>query len=270
MVSSWFSFDLVSKFRDWHTTAEAHSSLSSILFRLNAGFVSVIERFTKGRSTSTDYQALQNLSNASRMEAIHTFEQLANRLSRSSLTLLPANKQHERLRHERKSSKNSSSAVGHVRHARSKSAPELAVTPLGYANSEGWVRSKPGRKRTSDSSRHRGTSTRKRSSVRRQPQNSPRQANPASIPRSEPSPALPLIKAPPPPPPPRARTENRKSIMSFASDSTKLGEIPEHRWNRPAMFGTADGNFPVTAFYPLEPHQEPEKPRSRLMRLFRR
>lgn len=29
-----------------HYIAEAHSSLSAILFRLNAGFVSVIERFT--------------------------------------------------------------------------------------------------------------------------------------------------------------------------------------------------------------------------------
>jgi hypothetical protein len=203
------------------------------------------------------------------MEAIHTFEQLANRLSRPSLAL-PANKQHERHRHKRKSSKRSSSAVGHVRHARSKSAPELAVTPLGYANSEGWVRPKPGRKLSSDSSKSTGTSTPKRSPARKLPQNPPRQANPPPIPRSEPSPTLPLIKAPPPPPPPRARTENRKSIMSFASDSTKLGEIPEHRWNRPAMFDAANGNFPVTAFYPLEPYQVPEKPRSRLMRLFRR
>ena len=203
------------------------------------------------------------------MEAIHTFEQLANRLSRSSLALIPAKKQHDRHRHKRKSSKKSASAVGHVRHTRSKRAPELAVTPLGYATPEGWVRPKPGRKLSSDSSKSSGSSTSKRSTARRQPQHPPRPANPTPVSRLGASPTLPLIKAPPLPPP-RARTENRKSIMSFASESTKLGEIPEHRWNRPAMFEAASGNFPVTAFYPLEPYQEPEKPKSRLMRLFRR
>jgi hypothetical protein len=38
------------------SAAEAQSALSSILFRLNAAFVSVIERFTKGRSTRADYR----------------------------------------------------------------------------------------------------------------------------------------------------------------------------------------------------------------------
>jgi hypothetical protein len=56
--------------------------------------------------------------------------------------------------------------------------------------------------------------------------------------------------------------------MSFASDSTKIGEIPEHKWTRPAML--EDGKFSVTTYYPLEPYQEPEKQRSRFMRLFRR
>jgi len=59
--------------------------------------------------------------------------------------------------------------------------------------------------------------------------------------------------------------------MSFASDSTKLGEIPEHKWTRPpVVFGAGDVKFPVTTYYPLEPYEEPVKPRSKFMRLFRR
>jgi hypothetical protein len=54
--------------------------------------------------------------------------------------------------------------------------------------------------------------------------------------------------------------------MSFGSDSTKIGEIPEHKWARQPDGGI----FPVRTYYPLEPYQEPEKPRSRFMRLFKR
>jgi hypothetical protein len=58
--------------------------------------------------------------------------------------------------------------------------------------------------------------------------------------------------------------------MSFASDSTKLGEIPEYKWiNQPEYL---NGEFPVTAFYPLDQHPsvEKDKPKSRLRRLFGR
>lgn len=59
--------------------------------------------------------------------------------------------------------------------------------------------------------------------------------------------------------------------MSFASDSTKLGEIPEHKWTKPhALFEDGDFKFPVTTYYPLEPYQDQEKKRARFMRLFRR
>lgn len=54
--------------------------------------------------------------------------------------------------------------------------------------------------------------------------------------------------------------------MSFASDSTKLGEIPERKWGRNADLD--GGQFTITPYYPMEPYQEPEKPRSRLRRLF--
>jgi hypothetical protein len=240
--------------------AEAHSSLAAILFRLNAGFVSVIERFTKGRSTSTDYQALLNLSNASRMEAINTFEQLSHRLSRSSLTMVPSETEKPVAKHRthQRRRKTSSSSTGHVRHSRSRSAPELSLAP------NGWVRPKTGRK-LSSSSKASGTSsssTPRRSSPKThspQPSTSTQRTSPATSGR--------VTTQPQRTPVGHAKID-RNSIRSFATDSTKLGEIPERKWGRPAMLDS--GQFPVKRYYPLEPYPEPEKQKSRFIRFFRR
>jgi hypothetical protein len=234
----------------------------------------VIERFTRGKSTTTDYSALVNLSNASRMEAIHTFEQLSHRLSQSSLMLPPADRRGEensKRNHRRKTKKTSS--VGHAKHIRSKSAPQLRITPLGPATPEGWVRPKTGRNTSSDS-RAFGSSIPKRSRVPKSSSSLAQQ--PSSLP-SLPRPVAPIQAIPSSPPaqrlaPARLCTNKRNSLMSFASDSTKLGEIPEHKWTRPGMLNGGNVQYPLGggACYPLHPYQEPEKPRSRFMKLFKR
>lgn len=114
------------------STAEAHSSLSAILIRLNAGFVSVIDRFTRGKSTLADYQALVNLSNTSRIEAMDTFEKLSRRLSKPQKKNPSA---HGSEAGHRRRTKTGSTA--HAKHIRSKSAPELSPTPLGPTTPEG-------------------------------------------------------------------------------------------------------------------------------------
>ncbi|KAG4424926.1 hypothetical protein IFR04_001897 [Cadophora malorum] len=279
--------------------AEARTSLQAIMFRLNAGFVSVIERFTKGRSSPADYQVLLNLSNSSRLEAITTFQQLSYRLSRSSLALplSPHKTAPKASATHRRKKKSTTSSSGHTTrsHARSKSAPGLSIssTPLGPATPDGWVRPKAGRKSSTDSrssGKSSGSSTPKQRS-------SPKPlALPAPAPTSIPRPASATRRSPPPPPYqsqlpspspiPEAfvaepeplptqrlqvrvsKADKRKSFMSFASDSTKLGEIPEHKWGRNAI--PEGGQFPITPYYPVHLYQEPEKPRSRFMRLFRR
>ncbi|KAK0124517.1 hypothetical protein ONS95_009466 [Cadophora gregata] len=273
--------------------AEARSSLQAIMFRLNAGFVSVIERFTKGRSSPTDYQVLLNLSNSSRLEAITTFQQLSYRLSRSSLALplSPHRTGHKASATHRRKQKSVTSSLGHSKrpHTRSKSAPELSIssTPLGPATPEGWIRPKASRKSSTDS-RSSGSSTPKQrsspkplalpappaiprpaSATRRSPPPPPYQSQ-LSSPSSIPEAFIPDLS---PPPVQRlqvrvSKADKRKSFMSFASDSTKLGEIPEHRWGRNAI--PQGGQFPITPYYPVQMYQEPQKPRSRFMRLFRR
>jgi len=247
--------------------AEAQSSLSAILFRLNAGFVSIIERFTRGRSTSTDYQALLNLSNASRMEAINTFEQLSQRLSRSSLALVPSGTGKDLAKHRTHHRRRETpSSAMHVKHSRSKSAPELSLTALGPAKTDGWVRPKAGRKLSSDSrsSKASGSSTPRRPSPKTHSPQPSKSIDRTSLPSSRRG----ATRVQRPLEGHSAKTDNRKSFMSFATDSTKLGEIPEHKWARPAMLQA--GQFPVTTYYPLEPYREPEKQKSRFMRFFRR
>ena len=122
-----------------YSLAESHSSLSAILFRLNVGFVSVMERFTRGYSTREDYQALVNLSNSSRVQAISTFEQLSERLSPSSSSLVPTNRDIRkpgRTGHHRKSRKELKSPE-HLKSPRTKSVQTVSTTPLGPATTHG-------------------------------------------------------------------------------------------------------------------------------------
>ena len=244
--------------------AEAHSSLSAILFRLNAGFVSLIERFARGHNTSTDYAALLSLSNAARSEAIQTFSQLSMRLSKSSLALPPSrtSKQGPDSKPSNKKKDKKRSSTGGSKHSRSKSAPSLLITPEGAVR-----RPKHSRSKSTPSSKAPSTAPKKapspkpfsKSTHSSLPQTP---APPYELNASQHSLLVPYM------PPFQTRPSNRKSIMSFASDSTKLGEIPEHKW---ARRGTADGQmiFPIRTYYPLEPYQEPVKPKSKLRRLFR-
>ncbi|KIN06073.1 hypothetical protein OIDMADRAFT_176179 [Oidiodendron maius Zn] len=111
------------------SAAEARSAFSLILLRLNAAFMSIIERFTKGRSTREDYHTLMSLSNASRLEAMRTFEQLSKRLPQSALSLTPQTKSSER--HTHSSQKRRSKQIPSVksgRNRRSQSAPPVLKT----------------------------------------------------------------------------------------------------------------------------------------------
>lgn len=200
-----------------------------------------------------------NLSNASRVEAIKTFEQLSARISQSSMALSttkPKRKTHSSSKgHKAASSQSSGSGQSsRPRPVRSRSAPELSLkqTALGPAANHGWVRprgQKSGRKRAT------GTSSPRRKSDPHDHQD-PLKAEPVT---------LPFVKKHAPPPSPLVSPGNRMSIMSFASDSTKLGEIPERRG---VTVDPENQQYLTSTVFPLAPWKKPEKPRSRFMRLF--
>ena len=50
---------------------------------------------------------------------------------------------------------------------------------------------------------------------------------------------------------------NRISILSFASDSTKLGEIPQRKWQSVMQYGETDPDgdeYNVRPTFPLRPY----------------
>ncbi len=239
---------------------KAHSSLTSILSRLNAGFVRVIERFTRGESTRTDYRTLVNLSNSSRIEAIKTFEQLSARISKSSLAL-PAPKQKLKSQGSAQGRKPASSSRGHgsnAGHARSKNVPELSLkqTVLGPATSHGLVRTKTDKPRSGSKSPRKKSEAHGQSTAH---EAAPKPSLPDIASRTQVSKSL-----------SRARPSNRISMMSFASDSTKLGEIPEKKGARQVVLSPDEDGYLANTVFPLTPWEKPEKPRSRFNRLFRR
>ncbi|KAI9817740.1 MAG: hypothetical protein M1827_000859 [Pycnora praestabilis] len=102
-----------------------------------------------------------------------------------------------------------------------------------------------------------------------------------------------LSPAPLPPPPvppkpsnlslsiPRRQAKETPSVFSFASDSTKLGEIPEHKWATPAYFTAIEAKYPSINAVPVSSvpmfgqeevvgGAKEKKVGGRFMRLFRR
>jgi len=269
-VRSAYSQDF-EKLGSWFAAGDvkAHSTLTSILCRLNAGFVNIIDSFTQGKNTQSDCQALLEISNSSRAEALRTFEQLSMRLSTSSLhsnqRLVPRpGVSHQG--HKRRGQQARQEASDSSKRALSKASPEpsIAITPLGPATPEGWVRSKAKRKTSSTSTKSKAART---SRPLREAQPEVRKEAPKD--KGILRPIQSKLKLPIHTDTPR-RSENRMSLMSFASDSTKVGEIPEHKWAKQSRFAADGTSFPVMAAFPLEPYTEPEKARSRFMRLFRR
>ncbi|APA10651.1 hypothetical protein sscle_06g054210 [Sclerotinia sclerotiorum 1980 UF-70] len=217
--------------------ARARSSLSTILSRLNTAFTSAIVSFSRGKVKSSDREALIKLSNESRVETINTLNELSKRISVSSSSLT------------------SRDALTETKHGRRKRDQNLVPTvptkptALGLATRDGWVRSKSSKKGAAKPKTHAGKASVTESRGEQKPM---------------PSQPVDVVRKRDPIPMPRTATENRKSGFSFASDSTKLGEIPEHRLAR--LLATSEHNdtgyYMHTVAYPLAPYQpEPQKRR---------
>ena len=56
---------------------------------------------------------------------------------------------------------------------------------------------------------------------------------------------------------PKMVAPNRVSILSFSSDSTKLGEIPQRKWQSVMKYSVTDsdaGEYNVRPMFPLKPY----------------
>lgn len=246
--------------------------MAAVLLRLNSGFVEIIDRFTRGKINSTDYQALLNLSNSSRLEAIKTFQDLHDRIAVSTTSVATSGRRRRRAPGQHRShsgrekQKTSRAVASYSCMDRSKSAPELRITALGPVTPEGWVRYKKGKK---SSSLPNPRSEIQPSPTHKSPQQVKHRPNPThgmnrlnnDVSRLDLPPRIPLATIDLNP---QNANQHRFSLMSFASDSTKLGEIPLRKWSRPEQ------EFQVTPAYPAQPYHEPEKQKSKFFRIFRR
>ncbi|ATZ54423.1 hypothetical protein BCIN_10g04260 [Botrytis cinerea B05.10] len=231
--------------------AKARSSLSTILSRLNTAFTSAVVLFSRGKVKPADQELFIKLSNKSRTEAINTLDNLSKRLSKSSSSLVSHDTVNPSKPHRRKRHRNP--------------PPTLPTQPtaLGPATKNGWIRSKPTKNDLPKSKTRTQKSTLTKSTHKEKPATS----RPITLLEKQES-------------PPKTAVENRKSGFSFASDSTKLGEIPESKMARllagaGAGAGVASHDndsryYPTVVAFPLAPYRaEPPKRRFGMGKLWK-
>lgn len=235
---------------------KALSALGRVIQKLNAAIANLIRTASKSHGPGLDYQSLMSLSNASRLQAIKTFDQLSRRL-------------------DSKSSRSSVASTASSRSSRtSKSSTSKASKSTSSSKSTGASKSSDsGRKHKKTKTSKHGHSDRKETRRRDKERVSERPL------RMEMSIATPLLDSMDHSLEHSARSSlrrrpsfaNRFSLISMSSDSTRLGEIPERKWahrrHDNPVGGLDEYNTPV--MYPVRPYQPQVKER-RFLGLFRR
>ncbi|ESZ93502.1 hypothetical protein SBOR_6105 [Sclerotinia borealis F-4128] len=176
------------------------------------------------------------LSSTSRAEAINALDNLSKRLSESSSSL---------------ASRDTLTRTKRDRRTRNhKSIPIVSTktTALGPATKDGWIRPKSSKKDVEKSKAQTRKATIAKPPSKGKP--TPSQSVDEVVEKREPI--------------PRTAAKNRKSGISFASDSTKIGEIPEYRVTRLLAASRYNGSeFPTPkAVYPLAPYQHESRKKS--------
>ncbi|KAK7749872.1 hypothetical protein SLS53_000454 [Cytospora paraplurivora] len=222
------------------------SALSRVLRKLNAAIAKLMRLASKGESPDLDYQSLMSLSNASRLQAIKTFDRLSHRISsKSSGTSVVAPEKVSRSSKTAKTSASPGDKVNDVppsSSASSKDDRRRGDPKLSRGRGHGHGRGNDARARKSRSKGRRS---------RTDHDHDHDQMPPGTL----------VSLAPPTPPlaPPLEPTvrnsdgdgadgaaskahqgrrttasslKNRFSLISMSSDSTRLGEIPERKWHR--------------------------------------
>lgn len=227
------------------------AALAAILVKLNNGLVSFITTFLYSgkKDKKLDYRSMTSLSEASRFEAIRALSQLSLRLSRSNLDLLRVSesksrtqrKKPERAKRNPKPVPSSGTTAGMIKTA-SASTPQLAM-----------MRPRPKRSSSGSTTRLQGAQSPKIHLPESPPpppykKFSNKSTPNISIPQQHAPPAVPVLPQSHHYPPPPHRMDfveevrrrrvdkNTPSMYTFASDSTKLGEIPMRNWTRPFDF----------------------------------
>ncbi|KIW00388.1 uncharacterized protein PV09_08097 [Verruconis gallopava] len=266
--------------------ATAHSSLRRTLRKLNTCVYNILAAILK-KEPRIDYQHLTSVSDVSRQEALDALSQLSYRMSVSALSLQEQKKKDEK--HKRKRSNNartgrrlpSSKSVSDLteRSARSMSGqrkgPEIKMVRLTSASTPQLAMVRPKARRSSSS---------KSDVCATPPLPSPAGVGSASKHRrhdsgvavSQPTRPNPSSPSPPQPdsttPQPLRRRADKfvPSVHTFASASTRLGEIPELKWSIPYDYEAMNRLNEEHGGRPWPPPPEPAKAKRGFLRLFKK
>lgn len=260
--------------------ARSISIMERILKKLRAAIASLL-RLSSRRGPALDYESLKSLSNASRIEAIQAIDHLSRRLgSSASHTSLVTY-----------SSKPSTTPTSVSERPRGRRHNSTSSSSSSSSNSPPKLNKKKSSSSSSSSSSHK--SSRRTPTISEEveevlPPTPTKQRRPS---RSSPVPsdegeqqqecsyydeAEPCYSYSVPyqvRSPSRGRTAqlratattaaapNRISMMSVSSNSTKIGEIPEHKWrphhNNLAAITYSSDEYNVAPSYPLKPYLVP-------------
>ncbi len=189
-----------------------------------------------------DYQSLMSLSNASRIDAIRAFDQLSHRLrspSSSSRGSLASSSSPPRRRTPKHGGRRRPSGDGSSSTASSSEPPTPSPTRLSKSSS-----------RQTERSAKEGIDRKETAAAGGRPSQS---AGGSS----------------------RTAVENRISLLSISTDSTKLGEIParklrSRRHDADYYDSASDEYYNVAPTYPLKPYRPPEVRERRFWGFLRR
>lgn len=270
------------------------AALSKVLKKLNAAIARLMQVASKSPSPVFDYQSLMTLSNSSRVQAIKTFDQLSRRLGKdpSAVSAAPP----------APPPAPAAPAKTFWSSATARAARTMGATGMTGATGATGATKPPGSKPPKPA----GPSASSRDGPRK---GGPRKGSPkvskghadgsSSARRHEPKDGRRRHDKAPgtqrkhhaskPPPGPAAtkgkeggagsgnnagrRTSflNRFSLMSMASDSTRLGEIPERKWHR--KYDPLDGSldeYNTPVMYPIRPYQKQQPKEKKFLGLFKR
>ncbi|KAI9798369.1 MAG: hypothetical protein M1835_000032 [Candelina submexicana] len=263
--------------------AIAQTALADTLLKLNIGLVNIISAFLAGNPNNVqlDLRSLTELSDTSRKEALDALGHLYSRLTKSSTTV-----QQQVTRHAKPCSQDREPQSDTSRPSKNKNkAKENGTMPITGGVLPSLVNSVAYASVPVPSQRPRGAWVRSRRSsasssvtyISAEPKWNPAPSRAVAI-ASTSTQKIPILpatesvppdqtpptqftpkKAPPVPskplalqsPTPMCLIKASTSVYSFASDSTKLGEIPQHKWATPASFhGLETKDLSVTAAPP--------------------
>ncbi|KAK4229823.1 hypothetical protein QBC38DRAFT_358599 [Podospora fimiseda] len=240
----------------------AISAVDRILESLKNAIKNLLRVSGRSQSPDIDYDSLLSLSNASRVDAIKAIDSLSRRLNTPSRSSLASTSS------KASSKKSSSSSSRHKKRSKSEgSRPPLKSIECGGGSPPKQLQSS--KKEVSPSAALVTPPPKKLSTSKNS---------------TAPAPTLSATHSPPPPTPPpkpselhlspqyhlpihlrqmssspKPGTGNRISMMSFSSDSTKLGEIPQRKWRSVYMSTTEDATcesdeYNVKPTFPLKPY----------------